>query len=460
MMLHFHRPGGPSLNMLHVVGLIGLCFIPVAKTFHHCHPHVKFMEDEEKCMKDVILKSHKAKETNVSVHCRGMWDELNCWPPSVVGETVSQPCPDLFDSDGVVHRNCSVSGWTELLVPHEDACGSAFNDTLHFLGESSDSHLYFSYVRAMYTAGHTLSLVGLVLAITVFSLFRKLRCTRTSIHMQLFLSFILRGVSIMVRDALLFADEALYHCDAFPAACKVVLTFSNYSILVNYSWLLVEGHFLSTLVRCSSFSLRKHFTWYLVLSWGLPLVVVSSWGCAKFLYEDEGCWETRRQEWIWWILRAPVLLTIAINLIFFLIIMKILVSKLRLPDAQRNEFCQYKRLIRSTFSLVALLGLHYIIFVFVPVNASSSVFQMWTLAELALSSTQGFVVATLYCFLNAEVQNELLRRWRRWRLSRLRPSPQQQLRGSISHSASPHTQVSLLACTPGNPSTPGNPAQR
>ncbi|KAF0046218.1 hypothetical protein F2P81_002747 [Scophthalmus maximus] len=390
------------------------------KSSSACHPHVDLVKEEEKCVTDVRLyDSHKAT--------------------------------------GTVHRNCTASGWTDPLVPHEDACGYAFNETLHFLGEASDSHLYFSYVKTMYTAGYTLSLVSLTVAITIFCLFTKLHCTRNYIHIQLFVSFILRAVFIFIRDSLLFTNEELYHCDYYPVACKVVLMFSNYSILANYSWLLVEGHFLFTLVIRSFFSLKKHLVWYIVLSWGLPVVVIASWGCAKYFYEDEGCWETRSHEWIWWILRVPVLLTISMNLVFFLGILRILVSKLRMPDAQRNEFSQYKRLIKSTFFLVALFGLHYILFVFLPVEVSSLVFKIWTFAELALSSTQGFVVAVLYCFMNGEVQHEIQRRWRRWRLARRLPSRPRQLHGSISNSASAHTQVSLLPCSVGSPPAAGLP---
>lgn len=36
---------------------------------------------------------------------------------------------------GKVHRNCTASGWTDLLVPHEDACSYTFNESLHFIGE-------------------------------------------------------------------------------------------------------------------------------------------------------------------------------------------------------------------------------------------------------------------------------------------------------------------------------------
>uniref|UniRef100_A0A3P8SZU9 Secretin receptor n=1 Tax=Amphiprion percula TaxID=161767 RepID=A0A3P8SZU9_AMPPE len=396
-------------------------------------------------------------DNNMSVHCKGMWDHLNCWPPAFLGETVSQPCPDFFDSEGKLQTMthiyshqlsellCTTLQWLDILMEH---CPLS-------LVQSSGSHLYFSFVKTMYTAGYTLSLISLTIAIAIFCLFRKLHCTRNYIHIQLFISFILRAIFIFVRDAQLFNNEELYHCDSYPVACKVVLMFSNYSILANYSWLLAEGHFLFTLVSRSFFSLKKHLTWYIVLSWGLPLIVIVSWGCAKYFYEDEGCWETRRHEWIWWILRVPVLLTILMNLIFFLGILRILVSKLRMPDAQRNEFSQ--RLIKSTFFLVALFGLHYILFVFLPVEVSSSVFKIWNVAELALSSTQGFVVAVLYCFMNGEVQHEIQRRWKRWRLTRPLPSRRRQHHGSISHSGSPHTQVSLLPCSPGSPTTGGPP---
>ncbi|XP_068446319.1 secretin receptor [Clinocottus analis] len=438
------------------VGLIGVLLLPQAKSSSWCQPHVNLVKEEEKCTADLLLyKSHKAE--NISIHCKGMWDNLNCWPPASLGETVSQPCPEFFSSDAKVHRNCTASGWTDPLVPHEDACGHNFNETLHFLGESSGSDMYFSYVKTMYTAGYTLSLISLSIAVTIFCLFRKLHCTRNHIHIQVFISYILRAIFIFVRDFLLFTDEELYHCDYYPVACKVALTLSNYSILANYSWLLAEGHFLFTLVSRSFFSLRKHLAWYIVLSWGLPLIVIVSWGCAKYFYEDESCWETRSQKWIWWILRVPVLLAISVNFLFFFGLMRILVNKLRMPDAQRNEFCQYKRLIKSTSFLVALFGLHYILFVFLPIEVSSSVFKIWTFAELALSSTQGFVVAVLYCFMNGEVQHEFQRRWRRWRLTRHLPSRRRQQHGSISHSGSPHTQVSLLPCSPGSPTASGLP---
>uniref|UniRef100_A0A3Q0STU2 Secretin receptor n=1 Tax=Amphilophus citrinellus TaxID=61819 RepID=A0A3Q0STU2_AMPCI len=408
-------------------------FFKQANSSPVCHPNVRLVKEEEKCMKDLrLLTSHKTAENN-SVHCGGMWDHLNCWPPAFLGETVSQPCPEFFNSGGKVHRNCTASGWTDLLIPHEDAC---------------ETHLYFSYVKTMYTVGYTVSLISLSIAITIFCLFRKLHCTRNYIHIQLFISFILRAIFIFIRDALLFTNEEIYHCDYYPAPCKFVLMFSNYSILANYSWLLVEGHFLFTLSHRPK-PFFPNSRWLYHLQHGRqPSSKVYMTSRKK---PQEGLQTQKEKQPI------ALLLSFQMTLIFFMGILRILVSKLRMPDAQRNELSQYKRLIKSTFFLVALFGLHYILFMFLPVKVSSSMFRIWTFVELALSSTQGFVVAVLYCFMNGEVQHEFQRRWRRWRLTQHLPTRRRQYHSSISHSGAPHTQVSLLPGAPGSLTTSGLP---
>lgn len=43
-------------------------------------------------------------------------------------------------------------------------------------------------------------------------LHRKLHCTRNFIHMNLFVSFILRAISVFIKDGVLYAQEDSEHC--------------------------------------------------------------------------------------------------------------------------------------------------------------------------------------------------------------------------------------------------------
>lgn len=48
---------------------------------------------------------------------------------------------------------------------------------------------------------------------------RKLHCTRNSIHIHFFTSFILRGAAVLIKDAVLFSDESVDHCTMSTVRC-------------------------------------------------------------------------------------------------------------------------------------------------------------------------------------------------------------------------------------------------
>ncbi|KAM3910133.1 secretin receptor-like [Leptodactylus fuscus] len=347
--------------------------------------------------------------------CAGMWDNLSCWPDTPVGRSVSIPCPKILELitgiRGVVYRNCTETGWSVIFPPVDVACEYNINDT-----EYQDMQDYFMHLKTLYTVGYGTSLSSLALALVLLLSFRRLRCTRNYIHMNLFSSFILRALSIFIKDAVLFSVDDVNHCSVYLEDCHYVMVFFQYCIMANYSWLLVEGLYLHTLLVVSFFSEWKYFCWYMALGWGSPLVFIIAWSVCRHLYENTGCWNINSNASVWWIIRGPVILSIFINFILFVRIIRILMKKLRTSDVWGNDFNQYKRLARSTLLLIPLFGVHYIIFAFFPEDVSSGTVEIRLAFELALGSFQGFVVAVLYCFLNGEVQFELQRKWRRYHL--------------------------------------------
>nr|XP_030699064.1 glucagon receptor isoform X3 [Globicephala melas] len=126
------------------------------------------------------------------------------------------------------------------------------------------------------------------------------------------------------------------------------------------------------------------------------------------------CWTSNDNMGFWWILRFPVFLAILINFFIFIRILHLLVAKLQ---AHQMHYTDYKfRLAKSTLTLIPLLGVHEVVFAFVTdEHAQGTLRSAKLFFDLFLSSFQGLLVAVLYCFLNKEVQSELLRRWHRWR---------------------------------------------
>uniref|UniRef100_A0A8C7Z1L8 Vasoactive intestinal peptide receptor 2 n=1 Tax=Oryzias sinensis TaxID=183150 RepID=A0A8C7Z1L8_9TELE len=299
--------------------------------------------------------------------CKGTWDSIACWEHTGLGETVTIPCPralkTIFGRNGNISRNCTASGWSEVFPNISSVCES---DT------SQNKLVFYVVVQALYTLGHSLSLIALITGSAILCLFRKLHCTRNYIHLNLFVSFILRAVAVLVKDDILFNKTLQCSNQSSLLGCKASLVFFQYFIMANFFWLLVEGLYLHTLLVVI-FSENRHFIIYMFIGWGIPTVFVS------------------------------------VNFILFISIIRILVQKLRCPDVGGNDQSQYRRLAKSTLLLIPLFGIHYVVFV----SFSESITEDYKIFfDLALGSFQGFVVAILYCFLNSEVQGELRRKWR------------------------------------------------
>uniref|UniRef100_A0A8K9XPG5 Adenylate cyclase activating polypeptide 1a (pituitary) receptor type I n=1 Tax=Oncorhynchus mykiss TaxID=8022 RepID=A0A8K9XPG5_ONCMY len=360
-------------------------------------------------------------------------------PDAAVGEVVSVRCPEVFhdllspdDEIGWISRNCTAEGWSETFPHYVDACLSDDNTTR-------------PSVKALYTAGYSTSLVSLTTAMTILCRFRKLHCTRNYIHMNLFVSFMLRAISVFIKDGVLYTQEEENHCFRHTVECKAVMVLFHYCVMSNYFWLFIEGLYLFTLLVQTFFPERRYFYWYTVVGWGTPTICVTVWAALRLHFDDTSCWDTNNTTALWWVIKGPTVVSIMINFVLFVGIIVILVQKLQSPDIRGNESSIYLRLARSTLLLIPLFGIHYTVFAFSPEDVSKKERLVF---ELGLGSFQGFVVAVLYCFLNGEVQSEIKRKWRSWRVNRyftVDLKHQQRHPSLVSSGVNGGTQLSMLS---------------
>ncbi|XP_075936679.1 vasoactive intestinal polypeptide receptor 2-like [Anarhichas minor] len=356
------------------------------------------------------------QQTAASTGCHGEWDNVSCWKKAAVGEVMTLPCPSsflrLFGKNGNLSRNCTERGWSHVYPPIAVACWS--NNT-----DEPNELVFYRVVKILSTLGHSLSFITLLTSTIIICLFRKLHCTRNYIHLNLFLSFMLRAAAVLTKDTLLFSDDQNTDCSTQPSlvGCKAILVFFNYFIMANFFWLLVEGLYLHTLLLViHSYSTRLSV--YLLIGWGIPFVFMVAWIICRINLEDTQCWEMNENPIPNRLMNWPIMASVIINFVLFISIIRILVQKLRCSDVGGNEQSQYRRLAKSTLLLIPLFGINYVVFVYLMEPADKNMKHIKIFFELGLGSFQGLIVAVLYCFLNSEVQMELRRTWRSLSLKR------------------------------------------
>ncbi|XP_005624057.1 glucagon receptor [Canis lupus baileyi] len=365
--------------------------------------------------------------------CNRTFDKYSCWPDTPPNTTANISCPWYLPwhhkvQHRLVFKKCGPDGqWVR--GPRGQSWRNASQcqlDGQEIEVQKEVAKMYSSF-QVMYTVGYSLSLGALLLALVVLLGLSKLRCTRNYIHANLFASFVLKAGSVLVIDALLktrysqkIGDDlsvSVWLSNGAVAGCRVAAVFMQYGVVANYCWLLVEGVYLHSLLGRATFPERSFFPLYLAVGWGAPVLFVVPWAVVKCLFENIQCWTSNDNMGFWWILRLPVFLAILINFFIFIRVLLILMAKLR---ARQMRYSDYKfRLAKSTLTLIPLLGVHEVVFAFVTdEHAQGTLRSAKLFFDLFLSSFQGLLVAVLYCFLNKEVQSELLRRWQRWRMGK------------------------------------------
>lgn len=116
---------------------------------------------------------------------------------------------------------------------------------------------------------------------------RKLRCPRNILHIHLFASFMARAFMALLKDMLFVSGIGLAsdilvkdgeeYLKSDLMSCKVIVSFWQYFILANYSWILIEGLYLHNLVFLALFTdSNSSITGYIALGWGNFLLFIQN----------------------------------------------------------------------------------------------------------------------------------------------------------------------------------------
>ncbi|KAK1790145.1 hypothetical protein P4O66_014067, partial [Electrophorus voltai] len=366
-----------------------------------------------------------------------------------------------------ISKTCTEDGWTDI-DPSVLAqnCGYSLNFT-----EGEDVGEFLVSVRIGYTIGHTMSLISLIVAVFILCFFsltfahaenpvelrgktdifmprglcRKLHCTRNYIHVHLFLAFIVKAVSVIMKDVVLYVVVEPDECDSGSVGCKAAMVFFQYGVMASFFWLLVEGLFLHALLAVSFFSHRKYFWWYILIGWGE--YAHGSTVNARFMVVVTSTTSAASSSSLHYSMEhyKSILKQCRMNFVLFICIIRILRQKINCRDIGRSESNQHSKLAKSTLLLIPLFGINYIIFAFIPHDIQS---YMRLVFDVILGSFQGFCVAVLYCFLNGEVQSEIKRKWRRWHMQRFLDTDIRYQQPSLVSNGNA-TQITMLTkCSP------------
>ncbi|KAJ8388365.1 hypothetical protein AAFF_G00133910 [Aldrovandia affinis] len=370
--------------------------------------------------------------------CPPGWDGLICWPRGSTGAVSKVPCPSYiydFNHRGYAYRKCDINGsWAN--VESSNRTWTNYSDCLRFLQSNSneDGRDFFERLYVMYTVGYSVSFSSLLVAVFIIGYFRRLHCTRNYIHMHLFVSFMLRAISIFIKDRVVHGNIRLQEFDAVLMdkvktialapldksqyiGCKITVLLFIYFLATNYYWILVEGLYLHSLIFMAFLSDNKYLWGFTLIGWGVPALFVAAWAVVRATLADARCWELSAEN-IKWIYQVPILTAIGLNFILFVNIVRVLATKIRETNAGRFDTRkQYRKLAKSTLVLVLVFGMHYIVFVGMPHTFKGIGWEVRMYCELFFNSFQGFFVSIIYCYCNGEVQTEIKKTWTRWNLA-------------------------------------------
>ncbi|XP_074166207.1 adhesion G protein-coupled receptor E3 isoform X2 [Sminthopsis crassicaudata] len=222
--------------------------------------------------------------------------------------------------------------------------------------------------------------------------------------------------------------------------CSIIAGLLHYFYLASFTWLLLEGLHLFLTARnlmVANYSKVNHSLRKVMypLGYGIPAVIVaiSAASRADFYGTSSQCWLQTQKGFLWAFL-GPVCIIFSTNLVFILIIIWILQSKLSSLNSEVSTL-QNTRLLRfKALSQLCILGCTWCLGLLQIGPAAWIMRYLFTI----INSLQGVFIFLVYCLLNHQVQEQ----YKKW-FKTIRPTKSESFTLSskvVSDSTQNHTE--------------------
>ncbi|XP_029159920.1 vasoactive intestinal polypeptide receptor 2-like [Nylanderia fulva] len=305
--------------------------------------------------------------------------------------------------------------------------GTENNTQWYEMTEDWNLFKWSPHIRIASQIGCVISLITLIIAMIVFCSLGKLRNPRSKLNMHLFVCFMMKTLMTILKDWI-FIDElgmawdvifvneysAVIH-ERNMLITKIFTSLWQYFNVASYFWISMQGLYLYRLIFKTLDVDTSKITHcqYIKLGWGLPVLVLAKWIIAQKYFNYDICWAT-----IWQItpirflaINISIIILIVCNFLLFLAI--VLLVNLKTSVHLQWKKMKYKAWAKATMVVILLFGIHYTCFLVLSFyQGYKGENIMLFFCDQLFTSYQGALVVLLYCLLNSEVVEEMLRAWR------------------------------------------------
>ncbi|KAM6155795.1 adhesion G-protein coupled receptor D1 [Rhynchocyon petersi] len=254
--------------------------------------------------------------------------------------------------------------------------------------------------------GCSLSVLCLTATLATFAVLSSVSTIRNQrYHIHANLSF-----AVLVAQVLLLVS---FQLEPGTVPCQVLAVLLHYFFLSAFSWMLVEGlHLYSMVIKVFGSEDSKHFYYYSI-GWGAPLVIcVVSMSFAMDSYGANNCWLSLESGAIWAFV-APALSVIVVNISILIAVTRAICQISADNYKIHGDPNAFKLTAKAVAVLLPILGTSWV-FGVLAVNNQAVVFQY---LFAVLNSLQGLFIFLFHCLLNSEVRAAFKHKTKVWSLT-------------------------------------------